>query len=170
MDQNINLLAPNPPYDESVDITNVRLGEPHRFGTGDMWPLTLGPNGVIYGAAGDNYATKEINTWSPMNFWSIRGNFDHLQLDVVNNLPVDPAIYCRGENIDRENGVKPAGLIYYNGKLYLCVENMNYGDLISFNRQHNINGWIMTSDDLGVTWSMATEQNYFTGRLASCHF
>ena len=170
MNQNINPIAPNPPYGESIDITNVRLGEIYRFGTGDMWPLTLGPNGVIYGAAGDNFATKEINTWSPMNFWSIRGNFDCLQLDVVNNLPVNPDIYCRGDNVDRNNGVKPAGLIYCNGKLYLCVENMNYGDLISFNRQHKINGWIVTSDDLGVTWRMATEQNHFTGRLASCHF
>jgi hypothetical protein len=48
---------------------------------------------------------------------------------------------------------------------------MNYGDNASFNRQHNLNGWIITSTDFGKTWKLdATKQNFFEGRVASAHF
>ena len=40
-----------------------------------------------------------------------------------------------------------------------------------FNRQHNLNGWIITSTNFGKTWKLdATNQDFFTGRVASAHF
>ena len=58
-----------------------------------------------------------------------------------------------------------------NGVLYLAVELHNYGDNPTFNRQHNMNAWIITSTDYGKTWNReATSVNFFTGRLASPHF
>ena len=53
----------------------------------------------------------------------------------------------------------------------MAVQNINYGDNPQFNRQHNLNGWIITSSDNGATWDTdATFQTFFTGRTASAHF
>lgn len=137
-----------------------------------MWPLTWAADGNLYGAAGDNMD-------SPMNFWRIVGpasskdsEWPAYHLELVDNLPFDPAVYCKGRpNVDPEWGIKPAGLLSVGGVLYFAVENMNYGDKPAFNRQHNINAWIATSKDFGKTWNReATPQDFFTGRLASPHF
>jgi len=90
---------------------------------------------------------------------------------LVDNQPFDPAVYCRGANVDKTRCMKPAGLLGLGGLLYYAVETMNYGDNPAFNRQHNINGWIVTSRDFGKTWKMdATPTDFFAGRLASIHF
>ncbi|MBI4926578.1 MAG: DUF4185 domain-containing protein, partial [Anaerolineae bacterium] len=69
------------------------------------------------------------------------------------------------------NGVKPASLLSIHGVLYFAVERHNYGDNPSFNRQHNISSWIITSYDYGKTWNHpVTGLDFFTGRLASPHF
>ena len=84
---------------------------------------------------------------------------------------VDPAIYCQGPKVDKKRGVKPAGLLSIAGIIYMAVELHNYGDNPDFNRQHNINSWIITSSDYGKSWNKeATELDFFTGRLASPHF
>jgi hypothetical protein len=88
---------------------------------------------------------------------------------LVNNGPIDCKLYCQTiTGADAKAGVKPAGLISVKGVLYFSVENMNYGDNPSFNRQHNLNGWIVTSTDFGKTWKLdATKQDFFMGRVAS---
>lgn len=127
----------------------------------------------MYAGAGDNRL-------SPMNFWRIRGGPDFSQrthhndwfVDLVDNLPLDPAVYCTDPRVDSLMGLKPAGLIDIGGRLHFAVETQNYGQDPTFNRQTNIEGWIITSDDYGLTWDRnATEQTeFFSGRVASCHF
>ena len=161
---------PTPPYPKSTLIERVKLGS-HRLhkADGDMWPSTWAADGNIYGAAGDNLG-------SPMTFWRIegqpRGDWPYeVNVLLVDRMPLDPKIWCRGPNVDHLGGIKPAGLLSVDGVLYFAVENHNYGDKPAFNRQHNINGWIITSTDFGKSWKRdATPQYFFTGRLASAHF
>lgn len=154
-----------PSYPKSSLITKVILGK-HRYhkGDGDMWPLTWAADGNLYGGAGDNMD-------SPMNFWKIVGEPPRYYLVHLDNLPIDPKVFCQRSNVDQKWGVKPAGLLSINSVLYFAVELMNYGDKPSFNRQRNINAWIITSTDFGKTWNRtATSTDFFTGQLASPHF
>jgi hypothetical protein len=143
-----------------------------------MWPLTWAEDGQLYAGAGDNRA-------SAFNVWRIEGGavlrpdngtvdfiVDDWILDVVDNEPLDPAIYCTDPRVHPTLGLKAAGLLDVGGRLHLAVESHNYGSDPSFNRQTNIEGWIITSDDYGKTWNReATEQKaFFSGRVASCHF
>ena len=163
--------APVPQYPKSTLIKEIKMD---RFrlhkGDGDMWPLTWAADNSIYAAAGDN-------TGSPMNLWRIFGEFPQdwnrweLNMEIVNKMPVDPAVYSQIPGVTPGCGIKPAGILSIKGILYFAVEAMNYGDNPSFNRQKNINAWIMTSEDYGKTWNVgATPIDFFTGRLASPHF
>lgn len=167
-----------PPQPKSDFILDVRMDRfRYHCGEGDMWPLTWAKDDVIYAAAGDNKA-------SPMNFWKIgqhsswdpaRGmdpskltNTNDWTLDLVHPMPVDPAVWC-GDSA--APSIKPAGLLDVDGTLYLAVEAQNYGDEPLFNRQHNLHGWIITSNDGGRSWDLkATPTDFFSGRLCSCHF
>jgi len=155
-----------PPLPKSSFITGAVFDKfrLHK-GDGDMWPLTWAADGNLYGGAGDN-------SGSPMNFWRISGApIWSLIVELVDHLPMDPAIYCQKPNVDRKMGIKPASLLSVDGVLYFAVENHNYGDNPQFNRQHNINAWIITSTDFGKTWNRkVTPEDFFTGRLASPHF
>lgn len=162
--------TPKPKYPKSELIKNVILDEKkiHK-GDGDMWPITWADDDNLYAGAGDNCN-------SPMNIWRIVDNPEPyhawaVYLECINNLPVDPKKYCQVPQVHKERGVKPAGIIFIDGTLYLAAELHNYGDDPSFNRQHNISSWIITSTDYGKTWNLeATKQEFFTGRLASPHF
>ncbi len=169
-----------PPYPRSERIVGVKADRfRYHCGEGDMWPLTWGADGNIYAAAGDNKG-------SPMNFWRISQysswnndgsgtanpakltNTNDWTIDLIDNLPVDPKIYCQNPAAP---GIKPAGILDIDGTLYLAVEANSYGDRPLFNRQHNYHGWIITSADCGKTWNReATPTDFFTGRLSSCHF
>jgi len=160
--------APMPDYPWSALITRVTPGK-HRYhkADGDMWPITWAADGNLYGGAGDN-------SGSPMNFWRITGEPQtgwHFHLMLIDNMPVEVARYCQIPPADARNGVKPAGLLSLDGRLYFAVEAMNYGEDPKFNRQRNIHGWIITTDDYGASWNRdATPTDFFTGRLSSCHF
>ena len=165
--------TPTPDYPRSTLIKEVIFDRfrCHR-GDGDMWPITWADDNNLYGAAGDN-------SGSPMNFWKIlngplpsfNGTGWGVSMELVDNLPIDPKIYCQKPNLHPRFGVKPAGLLCMNGVLYFAVELHNYGDNPVFNRQHNINAWIITSVDYGKTWKReASQVEFFTGRLASPHF
>ena len=142
-------------------------------GLGDMWPITWAADDNLYAGAGDNDPSARIKglagpMWSPMNFWRIN---EKKTPELVDNWPIDPRIYCQKPQVDPKNGIKPAGLLSVNGTLYFAVENMNYGENPVFNRQRNVNAWIITSVDYGRSWNRdATTQNFFTGRLSSPHF
>jgi len=136
--------------------------------------MTWAGDGWLYAGAGDNRGplTKGL-PWSPMNLWSADGDPRLPEVRLVHNLPVGPGRYCRGPRAHRAFGLKPAGLLELGGVLHLAVQNMNYGDgdRPALNRQHNLNGWICVSRDQGRTWDAdATPQDFFTGRLSSCHF
>ena len=159
------------PFSKSTIIQNARFDvyRQHK-GDGDMWPLTWAADGNMYGAAGDNQD-------SPMNFWRIEGHPEEREwgpppyLFLMDNMPLDPKVYCTLPEVHPKWGIKPASLLSVSGTLYFAVELMNFGDCPDFNRQHNICSWIMTSDNLGKTWDKtATPQDFFTGRLASPHF
>src|SRR5690349_15001960 len=112
----------NPPQPKSTFIVGTNWDkERYHKGDGDMWPLTWAADGNMYGSAGDNQD-------SPMNFWKIVGDPPKHGVYLIDNLPVDPAVYCRGPNVDRARGIKPAGLLSVGGVLYYAVETMNYGD------------------------------------------
>jgi hypothetical protein len=161
------------PYPSSTYIISAVFDKfrCHR-GDGDMWPITWADDDFLYGAAGDN-------SGSPMNFWRIHegpkesflGTGWGVYLELLDNQPIDPKIYCQKPDLHPKFGVKPASLLCMNGVLYFAVELHNYEDNPAFNRQHNLNAWIITSVDYGKTWNReATPQNFFTGRLASPHF
>jgi hypothetical protein len=164
---------PQPDYPRSTYITRIIFDKfrCHR-GDGDMWPITWADDGYLYGGAGDN-------SGSPMNFWRIKGGPEDwcagtgwaVNIELIHPMPVDPKVYCQHANLHPTAGVKPAGLLSLEGVLYLAVELHNYGDNPDFNRQHNIQAWIITSIDYGKTWDLdATPTDFFTGRLASPHF
>jgi hypothetical protein len=160
--------APRPDYPRSALIEGVT---PSKFryhkGNGDMWPITWAADDNLYGGAGDN-------SWSPMNFWKITGAPEHgwgVDLFLLDNMPIDIHQYCQIPPADAKNGVKPAGLLSLQGTIYFAVEAMNYGENPDFDRQRNVHGWIITTDDYGQTWNReATPTDFFIGRLSSCHF
>lgn len=162
------ITASVPPYPPSTLIKRAAFDK-YRLhkGDGDMWPLTWATDGDLYGAAGDNMG-------SPMNFWRIHGSMHQywdLYLELIDNLPIDPATYCQRPHVHPQLGIRPAGLLSLDGMLYFAVENMNYGENPAFNRQRNVNGWIITSTDYGKTWNReATHQTFFEGRVSSAHF
>jgi hypothetical protein len=155
---------PSPNYPASRIIVGVTPDKyRHHKGDGDMWPITWAKDDHLYAGAGDNLG-------SPTNFWRIEGPPPG-RLFLVDNMPVDVAKYCRIPPAHLDSGIKPAGLLCVKGRLYFAVEAMNYGDNPNFNRQRNIHGWILTSEDMGKTWSReATPTDFFDGRLSSCHF
>lgn len=167
-----------PPQEESDYIVQVKWDR-YRYhcAEGDMWPQTWGLDGNLYAAAGDNKG-------SPMNFWKVSSygawsdsqrldpakltNTNDWTLDLVDELPVDPKVYCTNP---KAPSVKPAGLLDVDGTLYFAVQAQNYGEEPTFNRQRNLHGWMITSQDYGHSWNReATPTDFFTGRLASCHF
>jgi len=163
------LSGPRPDYPASTHIAEV---VPHacRYhkGDGDMWPLTWAADGNLYAGAGDNLD-------SPMNFWKVVGDpsegWWRPSLYLIDNTPVKVDEYCPTPPGAPRRSVKPAGLLSLDGMIYFAVEAMNYGEDPNLNRQRNIYGWIITTDDYGRTWNReATPTDFFTGRLSSCHF
>ena len=142
------------------------LYRPHK-GDGDMWPITWAADDFLYGGAGDN-------SGSAMNFWRIHGKDGgpwSFRVELVDNLPIDPKVYCQRPRVNPHTGVKPASLLGMDGMLYFAVELHNYGENPEFNRQCNVSSWIITTRDWGKTWDReATPLEFFTGRLASPHF
>jgi hypothetical protein len=158
-------------FEVSTFIKDVTV-EPFRLhkADGDMWPITWAADGNLYAAAGDNQE-------SPMNFWRVEGHPSEREwgppplVYLVDNMPLNPKIYCQRPNVHPKWGIKPASLLSMDGVLYFAVELMNFGDNPQWNRQRNVSSWIITSGDFGKSWNReATPADFFTGRLASPHF
>lgn len=158
-------------YIKNVIFDKYRL---HK-GDGDMWPLTWGADGNIYTAAGDNQG-------SPLNVWKVSGYphffssvyndpLDAIKMELLDNMPLHPAVYCNGEGVMPEFGIKPSGIISVGGVLYMGVSNGRYGQEKDWYRQIYTNAWIVTSTDLGKTWNReATGRRFFEGRLGAPSF
>ena len=170
----------SPTNERSTYIRSANF-ERYRFhqGVGDMWPVTWAEDDNLYTAGGDNRG-------SAMNFWRMTVvNTDDrvptaekgfqpwdMKFDVIDDMPLDPAVYCTHPLVHHKAGLKPAGLIDLGGRLHLAVEAHNYGMDPNFNRQTNIQGWIITTDDYGKTWDRdaTSQESFFSGRTCSCHF
>lgn len=160
-----------PPQEPSDYIQEV-LFDAYRYhsGEGDMWPITWGADDCLYCGAGDNKGCT-------MNLWRVQTlrfapaaltNTGQWSIDMINPQPVPLSLF---EGNHEVSGVKPAGLLDIDGVLYLSVEVQNYGDNPFFGRQHNLSGWIVRSEDGGKTFDhTVTPTDFFSGRLASCHF
>jgi hypothetical protein len=66
--------------------------------------------------------------------------------------------------------VKPSSLLAVNGTLFAGVSCINYGDDPMFNRQHNLAGFLMQSQDWGRSWQNVTAVGAFAGRFAAPMF
>jgi hypothetical protein len=135
-------------------------------GTGDMWANTWADDGEIYAASGDIPG-------SVLNFWKVTGepHFFALNIAMINLMPVDAEFASRLPDTHKHNNMKPAGVIFVNGRLYMTVSSMNYGEKEHYYRQRYPNCWIVTSDDYGVTWDKsATPYDFFSGALCGPTF
>ena len=160
----------DPPQEQSEYIEQV-LFDRFRYhcGEGDMWPITWAEDDRMYCGGGDNNGCS-------MNLWQIHTfrycpdkltNTGDWGMQMINPQPVTMT------RIDQMGGqgIKPAGILDVKGTLYLSVEVQNYGDNPFFGRQRNLKGWIITSQDGGKTFDeYATSENFFEGRISSCHF
>ena len=175
--------APVPPYPPSplaarVKVDTVSIPALHQ---GDTWPSTWGKDGELLLAGCDNHpdnGTGMVGT----DFFSLSGSPEQpetLELTLKNPSPVTTE-FCQqpadgpgrpGAPWDKQypgtTNVKSAGMISVGGKLFLGVQCQNYGDNPTFNRQHNVDAWIVTSEDGGVTWQNGTEPHSLTGRFTS---
>ena len=141
----------------------------YHCGEGDMWPLTWAEDDRMYCGAGDNNGCS-------MNLWRINTfrfcpekltNTGDWGMKMINPQPVSMSRI----NQSIGHGIKPAGLLDVKGTLYLSVEVQNYGDNPFFGRQRNLHGWIVRSTDGGKSFDeYATPENFFEGRVSSCHF
>ena len=165
-----------PPYPLSDYIEEVVLDKfRYHSGEGDMWPLTWGEDNRIYAGAGDNRGCL-MNVWritdipenSPGPDPGALTNSGRWMMDMIHGEPVDVETYCKDPDAPY---IKPAGILDIGGRLFFSVEAQNYGDNALFNRQRNLHGWIIVSDDYGKSFQVeATPCDFFTGRLSSCHF
>jgi len=160
-----------PPYEPSDYIKDV-LFDSFRYhsGEGDMWPITWAADDNLYCGAGDNKGCP-VNIWRVKTFRfspSSLSNTGQWSIDMINPEPVPRELFSHNAEVC---GVKPAGILDIHGTLYLSLEAQNYGDNPLFGRQHNLFGWIARSTDGGKTFdNSVTPFDFFTGRLASCHF
>ncbi len=167
-----------PPQEASDFILDVKLDR-YRYhtGEGDMWPLCWGEDDNIYAGAGDNKGCA-MNVWRITSETAFKRDgraMDPSKLTNTNDWSMDmicpqPVDHFRLVDLPTPN-IKPAGILDIGGRLYLSVEAQDYGTDPLFCRQQNYYGWIVTSDDGGVTWDEhATPTRFFEGRLSSCHF
>ena len=179
----IDPYAPVPPYppsplSEKVRVSNVTVAGIH---PGDTWPSTWGQDGAVYLAGCDNHPDPEAPS-AGTDFFRLTGSPEDpstISITLQNPAPVTTA-FCRqpaegpgkpGAPWDKQykgtTNVKSAGLISVNGTLYLSVQCQNFGDNPTFNRQHNVDAWIVKSEDQGKTWQNGTEPHSLTRRFTS---
>ncbi|MCL2361076.1 MAG: DUF4185 domain-containing protein [Defluviitaleaceae bacterium] len=158
---------PRPNYPKSTFIKGITFDK-YRLhkGNGDMWPSTWADDDNLYTASGDIPG-------SVLNFWKVTGipHFAGLSVDMVNFTPIDPEYAKTLPETHPKNNLKPAGVIYVNGRMYMSVSSMNYAEPDYWYRQRYPNSWIITSDDYGKTWDTnATPYNFFSGGLCGSTF
>jgi len=158
---------PRPDYPQSGVIKNA-VFDKYRLhkGDGDMWPWTWANDDALYAASGDIPG-------SVMNFWKVSGEpyFYGLVVQMINYTPVDAEFAKKLPDTHPWNNLKPAGVICIDGRLYMSVSSMNYGEQEHYYRQRYPNGWIITSDDYGITWDKeATPYDFFNGALSGPTF
>ena len=135
-------------------------------GNGDMWPNTWADDDIIYTASGDIPG-------SVLNTWKVSGKpiFHGLVVEMTNFKPISDELVKKLPQTHKHNNLKPAGILSLNGRLYMTVSSMNYGEVEHGYRQRYPNGWIITSDDYGVTWDEnATPYDFFSGSFCGGTF
>ena len=159
---------PRPNYPKSQLIKNA-VFDKYRLhkGNGDMWPNTWADNNMLVAASGDIPG-------SVLNVWQVtekRLDFANLAVDMVNFTPVPTEFAKSLPDIHPDNYLKPAGVIFIGGRVYMTVSTMNYCEPEHNSRQRYPNSWIITSDDYGITWDVhATPYDFFSGPLCGGTF
>jgi hypothetical protein len=98
-------------------------------------------------------------------------SFYGLDVTMINKTPIDTDFASKLPDTHILNNLKPAVVIFLNGRLYMTVSSMNYGEKEHYYRQRYPNCWIITSDDYGITWDKyATPYNFFSGALCGPTF
>lgn len=175
--------GPTPPFPNSTFITGVQWGpvawwDPPQPNPGDTWPSAWAADGSSYGWDCDGWG-------SPMSLWRLNGS------PFEGNGSVSPTLQGSVQAIDYHTlcapygptgsypkiNVKPSGMAALpatpsspTGTLLVGVSCMNYGDDPTFNRQHNLGGFIAQSEDAGLTWGNATPVGAFSGRFSAPAF
>ena len=178
----IDEFAPVPPYPPSdlaprVRVSPASVGGPGLH-AGDTWPAAWAPDGSAYVAGCDNKVlVNGVNTKVGLDFFALQGSPEapsSLALTLQSAFPVPPGVCDRPANGSflGTNNIKAAGMVAFEGdggssELIMGVQCQNYGDNPSFNRQHNVDAWLLRSTSAGKTWVNGTAPHSLTGRFAS---
>jgi hypothetical protein len=178
----IDEFAPVPPFPLSdlatrVHVAAVSAGGPELH-AGDTWPTAWAPDGTAYVAGCDNKVKiNGVKTKVGLDFFALRGSPEapaSLALTLQSAFPV-PAGFCdrqANQSFAGTNSIKAAGVVAFEDEsgssvLVMGVQCQNYGDHPSFNRQHNVDAWLLHSTSGGKTWTNGTTPHSLTGRYAS---
>ena len=164
--------GPTPPFPPSPLILNVSFG-PVGFWSdtqgGDTWPSAWASDGSTYGWDCDAHG-------SPMSLWRLPPTPFNVTPTLVGDVQaIDYTHLCAPYgptgSFPKVN-VKPSGMVALgSGMLIAGISCMEYGDDPAFNRQHNLGGFLATSEDFGVSWRNATPVGtLFKGRLSAPAF
>jgi hypothetical protein len=160
--------------------------------TGDTWPSAWAVDGTVFAwgcdlnasdftpmalfeIAGDPYAA---NTGPSPSSSSASDPPSPLTPEVVAYDPIDYASYCAQYGATGSYpkiNTKPAGMLALPSPpnstsstvLYLGVSCINYGTDLSFTRQTNLGGFLVSSTDDGRTWANVTAVGAFPGRFGA---
>jgi hypothetical protein len=155
----IDEFAPVPPFPPSdltsrVRVAAVSAGPLHE---GDTWPSTWAADGEQFLAGCDNKVpVKGIKTKVGVDFFALQGTPEmprSLNMSLESAYPV-PKDFCKrpaAGSFAGTDGIKASGMVGLSDPdaLYLGVQCQNYGDNPSFNRQHNVDAWLLQSTDKG---------------------
>ena len=160
-------MNPRPNCKQSEFIKNAVFDEEILMLThGDMWPYTWADNDALCVACGDLDG-------SPISTWEADGRPQDKNLNVrlLNYTPFDLEAIKALPETHPNNNIKPSGVIFVNGVLYMSVSTMNYGEEAHGRRQRYPNAWLVTSMDYGKTWNrQATGYDFFGTAFAGLTF
>ena len=177
----IDEFAPVPPFPPSdlatkVHVAAVSAGGP-KLHAGDTWPAAWAPDGTAYVAGCDNKVQIDgVKTKVGLDFFALHGSPEapsSLALTLQSAFPVPAGVCDRPANqsFAGTNNIKAAGMVAFeydnSSVLVMGVQCQNYGDKPSFNRQHNVDAWLLHSTSGGKTWANGTTPHSLTGRYAS---
>lgn len=162
----IDQYAPVPPFPRSsladvVAVSRVSIGPLPAKTSGDTWPSawTLGDSMV---AVGCDIKLVKGGPKIGIEVFGVAGSPQDprsLTLELKGS-PVPNSFCERNASADGRfpgtKNVKVAGMVAAGGALYLGAQCQNYGDNYGFNRQHNVDGWLLRSTDGGTSWKNGT--------------
>ena len=167
---------PRPKYPQSTVIKSITFDKDRIIKDwGDMWANTWADDDSLCVVGGDIDVFAEGCDPEPsvMNTWRVAGHpaAGDVDIKMLNHRIIDKAFAASLPETHPNNNIKPGGMIFVNGTLYMSVSSMNYGEAAHGYRQRYPNSWIITSDDYGQTWDThATSYDFFSGTFCGATF